>query len=216
MKTSKIISCSVFELLEIIYENDEPTRDECFVVYNKLKTFLYNNDVTKTAINNKGFIAGGLAKIIFFPFEALSKNYNIDYIENTKDLKDLLGTRLYNYFSMFKGDIDFFFPSTTLSQQCINDLHIKGYKEIINDQLTTSISTVNLIKSKLEKSDLTSRQILILENVLRGACNKEIANIVNITEQGIKYHISGFLKKFQVKNRKELRLKVYDLLEKIL
>ena len=71
------------------------------------------------------------------------------------------------------------------------------------------------IRSKLERIELSSQQILILEILLRGCRNKENGNAVNLTEHGVKYHVGIFFRKFKVRNRQELRTKIYDIIDKM-
>lgn len=61
----------------------------------------------------------------------------------------------------------------------------------------------------LKKLNLTTRQIEIVENLLKGKSNKEISNSVGITEQAVKYHISQLLKQFNVFTRRDLRERIH-------
>ncbi len=65
--------------------------------------------------------------------------------------------------------------------------------------------------SKLQDLNLNSTQIRVLEMLMKGLSNKEIADIVNLSEQGIKYHIGNLLKKFNSENRSTLRVKIRAL-----
>ncbi|MBE7551756.1 MAG: response regulator transcription factor [Anaerolineales bacterium] len=49
--------------------------------------------------------------------------------------------------------------------------------------------------------ELTSREIEVLEEVVKGASNKEIADILNITENTVKIHLRNILEKLHVQNR---------------
>ena len=53
---------------------------------------------------------------------------------------------------------------------------------------------------------LTNKQNIVLEWVLKGASNKEIARRIGIEESSVKVHISNLLKKYAVKNRTQLCL----------
>jgi DNA-binding NarL/FixJ family response regulator len=48
---------------------------------------------------------------------------------------------------------------------------------------------------------LTSREIEVLEQVVTGATNKEIADILHITENTVKIHLRNILEKLHVQNR---------------
>lgn len=49
--------------------------------------------------------------------------------------------------------------------------------------------------------ELTGREIEVLEQVVTGATNKEIAATLNITENTVKIHLRNILEKLQVQNR---------------
>lgn len=49
--------------------------------------------------------------------------------------------------------------------------------------------------------ELTQREIEVLEQVVTGASNKEIADILHITENTVKIHLRNILEKLQVQNR---------------
>jgi DNA-binding NarL/FixJ family response regulator len=48
---------------------------------------------------------------------------------------------------------------------------------------------------------LTPREVEVLEQVVTGATNKEIADILHITENTVKIHLRNILEKLQVQNR---------------
>ncbi len=52
-----------------------------------------------------------------------------------------------------------------------------------------------------EPDDLTAREIEVLEQVVTGATNKEIAERLHITENTVKIHLRNILEKLQVQNR---------------
>jgi len=62
------------------------------------------------------------------------------------------------------------------------------------------------INSKLETYDLTKDQLSVTELVFHGLSNKEIGNILQITEKGVKWHLTNVYKKAQVSNRVNLIL----------
>ncbi|MBK9295153.1 MAG: hypothetical protein IPM57_12075 [Oligoflexia bacterium] len=68
------------------------------------------------------------------------------------------------------------------------------------------------LKTKLCLLHLSDKQSTIVELLLNGRSNKEIAKSINLTEQAIKYHVGNMLSKFQCKNRKELRSKINELI----
>ncbi|MCI0529570.1 MAG: response regulator transcription factor [Nitrospira sp.] len=55
--------------------------------------------------------------------------------------------------------------------------------------------------SKHTVDELTPREIEVLEQVVTGATNREIAEILHITENTVKIHLRNILEKLQVQNR---------------
>lgn len=49
--------------------------------------------------------------------------------------------------------------------------------------------------------ELTAREIEVLDQVVTGATNKEIADALSITENTVKIHLRNILEKLHVKNR---------------
>ena len=65
----------------------------------------------------------------------------------------------------------------------------------------------NKKKTKAEIVDLTPRQIDVLKLIKeRGASNKVIAKLLNISESTVKLHVGAILKKYNLKNRTQLAL----------
>lgn len=56
-------------------------------------------------------------------------------------------------------------------------------------------------QSGAKVDELTQREIQVLEQVVTGASNKEIAEILHITENTVKIHLRNILEKLQVQNR---------------
>jgi DNA-binding NarL/FixJ family response regulator len=55
--------------------------------------------------------------------------------------------------------------------------------------------------SKAAVDELTPREVEVLEQVVTGATNKEIAETLHITENTVKIHLRNILEKLQVQNR---------------
>ena len=68
------------------------------------------------------------------------------------------------------------------------------------------------ISEKFQVFGLSTSKNRILEFLLKGFSNKEIADRINISEQGVKYHVSGLFKKFDATNRTELRDKIWKII----
>lgn len=67
-----------------------------------------------------------------------------------------------------------------------------------------------LLKPKVEftakYSSLTKREQEVLDRVLQGQGNKEIASALNVSERNIKFHVTNLLQKANVTSRHNLRL----------
>jgi DNA-binding NarL/FixJ family response regulator len=62
-------------------------------------------------------------------------------------------------------------------------------------------------RSSALRLSLTPREQQIMEFLLRRFSNKEIAEILNISERTVKFHVSNILSKLQVTSRQELAAK---------
>lgn len=59
-------------------------------------------------------------------------------------------------------------------------------------------------------SDLTDRELSVVEAVARGLSNKEIGKELWITEQTVKFHLGNIFRKLEVANRTEAARVVFD------
>jgi DNA-binding NarL/FixJ family response regulator len=59
-------------------------------------------------------------------------------------------------------------------------------------------------------SDLTERELAVIEAVARGLSNKEIGKELWITEQTVKFHLGNIFRKLEVANRTEAARVVFD------
>ena len=66
-------------------------------------------------------------------------------------------------------------------------------------KLIYSLVARDIDKDKI--ASLTNRELEVLIHVANGLFNKEIANILNITERTVKNHISNIFKKIDVSDR---------------
>jgi len=60
-------------------------------------------------------------------------------------------------------------------------------------------------------NDLTSRELMVAEQVARGASNREIAVALDITERTVKAHLSAIFEKLGVRDRVQLALKMNNI-----
>ena len=57
---------------------------------------------------------------------------------------------------------------------------------------------------------LSERQVCVLEQLSHGLSNKEIANILQVSEPTIKMHISNLLRALDAKNRIQILIKAKE------
>jgi DNA-binding NarL/FixJ family response regulator len=62
-----------------------------------------------------------------------------------------------------------------------------------------------------ELDNLTSRELMVAEQVARGASNREIAETLDITERTVKAHLSAIFEKLEVRDRVQLALKMNNI-----
>jgi DNA-binding NarL/FixJ family response regulator len=60
-------------------------------------------------------------------------------------------------------------------------------------------------------NNLTSRELMVAEQVARGASNREIAEALDITERTVKAHLSAIFEKLGVRDRVQLALKMNNI-----
>ena len=91
----------------------------------------------------------------------------------------------------------------------------KGYllKDVFFEELETAIRTVHAgsrhipaaiamrLAERMASSDLTSREMEVLELIVRGQSNKEIGASLTISEATVKSHINNILSKLGVSDR---------------
>jgi two-component system, LuxR family, response regulator FixJ len=117
-------------------------------------------------------------------------------------------------------------PFILISQGTEKDRLIENIRQMMrlgaSDFVEKPIKTENLVEAvrrvmdrdssdkrmRLESLSLNQKHVIIIEMLLKGMGNKEIASALSISEQGIKYHIGRLLKRFSAKNRDDLRNKI--------
>ena len=62
-----------------------------------------------------------------------------------------------------------------------------------------------------ELNELTSRELMVAEQVAHGASNREIAQALNITERTVKAHLSAIFDKLGVRDRVQLALAMNNI-----
>ncbi len=111
--------------------------------------------------------------------------------------------------------------TTTTSARDLNQIREAGAKGIVmkgasNDELLKAIRTVAggqvyisqeaqaLIATNPKSPKLTNRQCEILQHLVRGLTNKEIAKLCGVSANCIKIHISTLFRKLNASNRAEV------------
>ena len=82
---------------------------------------------------------------------------------------------------------------------------VSAIKRVAKGQtvLDPQISRTGTLKGERD-SGLTPRELEILQHIVAGKSNKEIASELNVSERTIKFHVSSLLSKFKVHSRLEL------------
>jgi two-component system, NarL family, nitrate/nitrite response regulator NarL len=99
--------------------------------------------------------------------------------------------------------------ATTVLVKCIQAVKAGEYwvGRKVAAKPRSSPKSYNKISAKDQKDyGLTQREIEIIQAVALGAPNKEIANLLGISEQTVKHHITNIFDKVGVYNRLELTL----------
>ena len=58
---------------------------------------------------------------------------------------------------------------------------------------------------------LTSRELMVAEQVAQGSNNREIAQTLEITERTVKAHLTSIFEKLEVRDRVQLALKMHNV-----
>ena len=93
----------------------------------------------------------------------------------------------------------------------------QGYllKDTTESEMVAAISVVNAGKrfiprhiaarlaDRMMRSDLTARELQILELVAQGSTNKQIAKALDISDNTVRHHVNNIMEKLQVSDRTE-------------
>jgi len=78
-------------------------------------------------------------------------------------------------------------------------------------QIKKDNSQINIKNIKKSNNEITKKESDVLELIIKGFTNKEIANTLNITELTVKTHLRNIYKKLNVNNRTQLVLMAMQL-----
>jgi DNA-binding NarL/FixJ family response regulator len=59
------------------------------------------------------------------------------------------------------------------------------------------------LADRMLRADLTGRELSILELLAEGSTNKEIAGMLNISDNTVRHHVNNIMEKLQVSDRTE-------------
>ncbi len=93
----------------------------------------------------------------------------------------------------------------------------QGYllKDTTESEMTTAITIVNSgsryiprhiaarLADRMMRSDLTARELQILEQLAEGSTNKQIAETLDISDNTVRHHVNSIMEKLQVSDRTE-------------
>lgn len=85
---------------------------------------------------------------------------------------------------------------------------IKSYAQLTSQQINNE---QEMIRQFMDQYDLTQQEIKILEGISKGMVNKEIAEVLNISINTVKFHIRNIYKKLEINSRKEASLKYFEV-----
>ncbi len=67
-----------------------------------------------------------------------------------------------------------------------------------------------MMKNKPKRKNLTDRELEVLQYVMQGLTNKEIADILMITHHTVKAHVAAIIRKLGVRNRLDASMLAKD------
>ena len=153
--------------------------------------------------------------------EVLAK-YNVKLVLTDISLSDSEGVDLVSTLRSKGIDTSVIFVSAQADKNlAIKALRLKAFdfieKPFQNNVLLTAAESALASQDsdflpKLESLNLNSTQIKVLDMLMKGLTNKEIADMVNLSEQGVKYHVGNLFKKFETSSRSTLRTKIWEII----
>lgn len=110
--------------------------------------------------------------------------------------------------TILRTDIDGVFPQGiefSFEEKCQALEKLFAGERYIPSQIKEKLRSPNRARTVSSSNNLTVRQQQVMSLIVeRGASNKTIARILNITESTVKLHTSAILKKYGVRNRTQL------------
>lgn len=123
---------------------------------------------------------------------------------------------------MLRAGIRGFIDKTTTEDQlasAIRQVHGGGFwlgQKVLEQVIHSCVEIKQIIEqgiqAKIEsiRETLTRRESEVLQRILEGMTNREIADDLNLSEQSIKLHLGRLFRKFEVSNRSQLILMTFQ------
>src|SRR5205085_4108945 len=78
---------------------------------------------------------------------------------------------------------------------------IEAIEAVSSGRRHISHAIATRLAERMDRSTLTEKEMEVLQLIVKGKSNKEIADLLNITEGTVKYHVNGILGKLGVTDR---------------
>jgi two-component system NarL family response regulator len=88
-----------------------------------------------------------------------------------------------------------------LTKDVLHDELLKAIRAVHAGQQYLPASVSAALAAHMPKSDLSAREVQVLELIVRGLANKQIAYSLNIAEHTVKNHVKNILSKLNVQDR---------------
>jgi len=88
-----------------------------------------------------------------------------------------------------------------LTKDVLHDELIKAIHAVYEGQNYMPASVAAALAAQMPRPDLSARELQVLELIVRGLANKQIAYTLNIAEHTVKNHVKNILSKLNVQDR---------------
>ena len=88
-----------------------------------------------------------------------------------------------------------------LTKDVLHDELLKAIHAVHTGQTYLSASVAAALAAQMPRPDLSAREVQVLELIVRGLANKQIAYSLNIAEHTVKNHVKNILSKLGVQDR---------------
>jgi two-component system NarL family response regulator len=91
--------------------------------------------------------------------------------------------------------------SAFLTKDVLHDELLKAIRAVHGGQTYLPAAVAASLAAQLPRPDLSAREVQVLELIVRGLANKQIAYSLNIAEHTVKNHVKNILSKLSVQDR---------------